>query len=48
MENKKFDFKVEEGFLVITADPNQDGQPLVYIKIDIAEIPDEVLSALKK
>lgn len=48
MENKAFDFKVEGGKLLITIDPNKDGQPVMTLSVDIAEIPDEVISALKK
>lgn len=45
---KAFEFKIEGGFLIITADPNKDGQNVLELKIDLAEIPDEVLSALSK
>lgn len=47
-EQNAFEFRIEGGFLVITIDPNKDGQNVMELKIDLAEIPDEVLSALKK
>lgn len=46
--DKAFDFTIEGGFLIIVADPNKDGQNVLELKIDLTEIPDEVLSALKK
>ena len=42
------DFKVEEGKLVINVDPNEDGEPVVSVVVDIVEIPDEVMDLLKK
>jgi len=49
MEEKKVvDFKVEDGKLKILVDTNKDGEPVVSLVVDIAEIPDEVVSALKK
>jgi len=46
--DKAFDFKIEGGFLIITADPNKDGQNVLELKIDLTEVPDEVMSALSK
>lgn len=47
-EDKAFEFKVEGGFLIILADPNKDGQNVMELKIDLAEVPDEIMSVLKK
>jgi hypothetical protein len=46
--DKAFEFKIEGGFLIITADPNKDGQNVMELKIDLLEVPDEIMSALKK
>ena len=48
MEHKKVEFKVEDNKLKIMVDPNQDGEPLMTVIVDITEIPDEVLSAINK
>lgn len=42
------EFKVEGGFLIVNVDPNKDGQNVIELKVDLAEVPDEVLSAIKK
>jgi hypothetical protein len=47
-EHKLVDFKIEESKLHLTVDPNRDGQAVVSLLVDLAEIPDEVLSALGK
>jgi hypothetical protein len=48
MENKVVDFKVEGGKVIITVDPNKDGQAVLVVAVDIAEIPDEVIDMFKK
>jgi len=47
-ENKAFDMKIEDGELRIVVDPNKDGTPVIKLQVDLAEVPDEVISALKK
>lgn len=46
----KYEFK--DGKLIVQAsvDPNKDGQPVatMTLEIDLAEIPDEVMSAVLK
>lgn len=42
------DFEVVDGKIVISFDPNKDGQPVIEIIIAIAEIPDEIMSVIKK
>jgi len=44
----KVDYKFEGTKLLITVDGNNDGQPVLSILIDLAEIPDEVMSLLSK
>jgi hypothetical protein len=44
MKSVKFEF--EGSKLVVVVDPNQDGQALLKLEIELAEIPDEVLAAL--
>lgn len=41
-------FTIEEGSMVITVDPNKDGQALLSLKIDLLEVPDEIVSLIKK
>ena len=46
MPNKvSFDFV--DGFLIVKVDLNQDGQPLLELKINAMEVPDEVLSLIQ-
>ncbi len=42
------EFKIEGGNLIINVDPNKDGENVVELKVNLAEVPDEVLSALQK
>lgn len=49
MEEKKVvEFKIEGEFLLLSIDPNKDGEKLLELKIMLKEVPDEVLSAFKK
>lgn len=48
MENKIVDFKIEDGKLIISADPNKNGKPVLYVSLDIMEVPAEIVSILKK
>jgi len=47
-ENKVVDFKIEDGNLIIKVDPNKDGENLIEIKVNMLEVPDEIISAIKK
>jgi hypothetical protein len=40
------DFSFEGSKLLVVVDPNKDGQPVVRVEIEMAEIPDEILSAI--
>ena len=44
-ENQAVSFKIDDGKLNLTVDPNKDGQPLVTLSIDLKEVPDEVVDA---
>jgi hypothetical protein len=44
--DKAVELKWEGSKLIAIVDPNKDGQPVVELKIELAEIPDEVLSAI--
>ncbi len=46
MENKAVEFKFEGAKLLIVVDPNKDGGPVLKVEVDLAEIPDEVLSLI--
>ena len=46
MEAKSVDYKFEGTKLIVTVDPNKDGQAVLTVVLEIAEIPDEVLSAI--
>ena len=48
VENKVVEFKIEDGKMIIKVDPNKDGEAVISISVNIAEIPDEVVSAFKK
>lgn len=47
-EKKAVEFKLEGEFMVLAVDPNKDGEPVLELKVHLKEVPDEVLSALKK
>jgi hypothetical protein len=44
MEKVKFEF--EGSKLKIAVDPNGDGQAVLKVEVELAEIPDEVLSLI--
>lgn len=48
MEGKVVDFKIEDGFLVLTVDPNKNGIVLLTLKLNLAEVPAEVLALFSK
>jgi hypothetical protein len=45
---KAVDFKFVGSTLVVTIDSNKDGEALLTLNVNLAEIPDEVLSLLSK
>jgi len=47
-EKKMLDFKYKDGKMIISIDPNRDGEPVVFLSVDIKEVPDEIVSAFKK
>lgn len=47
-ENKVLEFKIEGEHMILSVDPNKDGEKLLELKIMLKEVPDEVLSAFKK
>lgn len=42
------DYSFEGTKLIVTVDPNKDGQAVVSVTIDLSEVADELLGALKK
>ena len=44
MENKAFDFKVEDGALVMALDPNKDGEPVMKAKVHLSEALQEAMN----
>jgi len=47
-ENKAVSFLFDGSKLKIIVDSNKDGEPVLSVEIEMAEIPDEVLSAIQK
>ena len=47
-EKKALSFEVIDGSLVIKVDPNKDGQAVVELKVNLTEVPDEVVALFKK
>lgn len=45
-EKKAMSFKLEDGKFFFLLDPNKDGEPVVQLMIDAAEIPDEIISLI--
>ena len=45
---KAVDFKFEGSKLLISVDPNKDGEAVLKLELDLSEVADEVLDALKK
>lgn len=46
--NKTIEIKVEDGHLIIRVDANKDGEAVLEVRVNILEVPDEILSLLKK
>lgn len=44
---KSYEIKFEGSKLLFQLDPNQDGEPVIKLELELAEIPDEVLSAIQ-
>jgi len=42
----KVDYKFEGTSVVVTVDGNSDGQPVLSLTLNLAEIPDEILSLI--
>lgn len=47
VEKKALELKIEGEYLLLSVDPNKDGEQLVELKLHLKEVPDEVLSAIK-
>ena len=47
-ENKALSFSFDGAKLNIAIDPNKNGSPVIEIKVDMAEVPSEVLSLFTK
>jgi hypothetical protein len=47
-EKKVVDFKIEGDKFIICVDTNKDGENLIEIKINLLEVPDEVVALIKK
>lgn len=45
-EGKAFEWLFEGSSLVIKIDPNKDGEPVAEIKLNLSEVPDEILSVI--
>lgn len=48
IEKKMLDFEIKDGKLILSVDPNKDGEPVVFLSVDLKEVPDEIVSAFKK
>ena len=46
--DKKFKIEFKDGKFVILADLNQDGQPLLSLSLDLAELLDEIGYVISK
>lgn len=46
--NKTVSLEVIDGFLVIKVDPNKDGQAVMEVKLNILEVPDEIMQLMSK
>lgn len=44
----KVDYRFEGTKLIVTIDGNNDSQPVLSLTLDLAEIPDEVMSIITK
>jgi hypothetical protein len=47
-DGKIVSLSVDEGYLVIKVDANKDGEAVLVVKVNLLEVPDEIMSALKK
>jgi hypothetical protein len=46
--NKAVSLEVADNKLVIKVDPNKDGEAVMLVSLDLAEVPDEVLDIISK
>lgn len=46
--SKKLEMKVDGSKFLIMVDPNEDGDALIKLELDLAEVPDEVLDLFMK
>ena len=46
-EKKKFKFGFEDGKAVLTVDSDMDGKPVLELKLDLSEVLDEIVEAVK-
>lgn len=47
-EKKSVVLKIDGGKLIIVVDPNKDGDALLVVSVDLAEVPDEVIEVFKR
>ena len=41
---KMIDMSIRDGKFHLSVDPNKDGEPVLVLALDLAEIPDEIIS----
>jgi hypothetical protein len=46
-EPKKVSYEFVDGKLVVKVDLNGDGEPVIELKLDVKELPEEAISAWK-
>lgn len=46
-EKKVVSMEIKDGSLIITVDANKDGQAVLSVTVDLAEVADEVINAIK-
>ena len=47
-DDKVVSMEIIDGELIIAVDSNKDGQPVLKLTIDLLEVPEEILQAIKK
>lgn len=48
LDGKKLAMTTQDGKFIILVDPNQDGEALIKLEVDLAEVPDELIDIFKK
>lgn len=47
-EERKIEYKIEDGKFVVAADLDKDGKPMIELKLDLKEVMEAIVAAVVK